>query len=165
MNSSRSIHAGHAALRKGRASVAGQLYFITVCCQQRKPLMQSFAAACAASRCLHQLNTGIHVNLLAWVLMPDHMHLLIELSESQLLSVCMGRINSCVAKAINRALDRKDAVWQGAYFDRALRRDEDVATVIHYMLHNPIRAGLAETMESYPFWNITNWQGGILNLD
>ena len=83
-------------------------------------MLQSYEAAGAAARTLHQLHVDQHVSILAWVLMPDHMHLLIELDESQSLPVCMGRINSCVAKAINRATDRKGAVWQGAYFDRAL---------------------------------------------
>lgn len=159
------LRAGHQNLRKGRASLAGQLYFITVCCLQRRPLLQSNEAAKAAARALHQLHLDQHVKIVAWVLMPDHLHLLIELGEMQLLPVCMGRINSCVAKAINRASDRKGAVWQGAYFDRALRRDEDVNGAIRYLLNNPIRAGLVENIEAYPYWNVTNWEGPVLNLD
>ena len=45
--------------------------------------------------------------------MPDHMHLLIELDDSKTLSASMARINSCVAKAANQALDRLGPIWQG----------------------------------------------------
>ena len=157
--------AGHQNLRKGRVSLAGQIYFITVCCLQRRPLLRSHAAARAAARTLHQLHADQHVNIHAWVLMPDHLHCLIELGEMQSLPACMGRINSCVAKAINRAIDRKGAVWQGAYFDRALRRDEDVNTAIRYLLNNPIRSGLVENIEAYPYWNVSNWNVSVLSLD
>lgn len=128
-------------------------------------MLQSHEAARAAARTLHQLHVDQHVNLLAWVLMPYHLHLLIELGEMQSLPVCMGRINSCAAKAINRAVDRKGAVWQGAYFDRALRCDEGVNAVMRYLLNNPIRAGIVESIESYPYWNVSNWDGPVFNFD
>ena len=156
---------GHAALRKGRVSFARQIYFITVCCAQRECFLKSDDSARAAARTLHMLHVEKHINLHAWVLMPDHMHLLIELRELQSLAACMGRINSCVAKAVNQALHRKGSVWQGAYFDRALRREEDIEVAIRYLLNNPIRAGFVNNIEAYPYWNILEWHGPLLNFE
>ncbi len=96
--------------------------------------------------------------------MPDHMHLLLELDDSKTLSASMVRINSCFAKAVNEALDRHGPTWQGAYFDRGLRRHEDIDIAIRYLLNNPIRAGLVDKIEMYSYWNIPNWSGPLLDL-
>jgi len=157
--------AGHASLRKGRISISGQIYFITVCCVRQENLLAIHEAARAAARTLHKMHVDKYIHLRAWVLMPDHIHLLIELTETQTLSEAIGRINSCVAKAINKALNRSGTVWQGAYFDRALRKDEDIETVVDYLLNNPIRAGLVENLAAYSYWNITDWEGSLLNLN
>jgi REP element-mobilizing transposase RayT len=155
---------GHAALRKGRLSFARNVYSITVCCAKREYFLKADVAARAAGRTLHRLHTEKHIQLLAWVLMPDHMHLLLELDDSKTLSASMARINSCVAKAVNQALGRHGPIWQGAYFDRGLRRNEEVDIAIRYLLNNPIRAGLADKIENYPYWNISRWDGPSLDL-
>ena len=86
--------------------------------------------------------------------MPDHMHLLIRLHGDDTLAVVMNRINSCTAKAINRATGRSGAVWQGAYHDRVLRQEQDLLPAIRYLLANPIRAGLVARLGAYPYWQV-----------
>jgi hypothetical protein len=44
-------------------------------------------------------------------------------------------------------------VWERAYHDHALRREEDVVGLARYIVANPIRAGLATRVCDYPFWN------------
>lgn len=155
---------GHSALRKGRFSFARHIYFITVCCKKREFFLKPDVAARAAARTLHKLHVEKHISLLAWVLMPDHMHLLLELDDSKTLSATMARINSCVAKAVNQSLGRHGAIWQGAYFDRGLRRHEDIDIAIRYLLNNPIRAGFVNKIEAYPYWNVLHWSGPLLDL-
>jgi putative transposase len=150
---------GHAALRKGRESICGQRYFITVCCMNRKPLMAGLSAAQAVCREFHVLAKNPSSKILAWVVMPDHLHYLLELTDQPLHQVC-GRIHYYLAKAVNRSLKRCGArVWQGAYFDHAIRKDENYLSAIRYMLNNPVRAGLVDRIEDYPFWNIVGWDG------
>ena len=160
-----SISRGHAALRMGRVSIARRVYFITVCCAKRECFLKPDIAARAAARTLHRLHIEKHITLLAWVLMPDHMHLLLELDDSKTLSASMARINSCIAKAVNEALDRHGPIWQGAYFDRGLRRNEDIDIAIRYLLNNPIRAGIVNNIEEYSYWNILEWSGPLLSLE
>ncbi len=106
-----SINRGHAALRKGRVSIARQIYFITVCCAKRECFLKPDIAVRAAASPLHRLHLEKHITLLTWVLMPDHMHLLLELDDSKTLSASMVRINSCIAMAVNQALDRHGPIW------------------------------------------------------
>jgi hypothetical protein len=44
-------------------------------------------------------------------------------------------------------------VWQKGFYDRALRSDEDVAAVARYIVANPLRAGLVDSVREYPFWD------------
>ena len=45
----------------------------------------------------------------------------------------------------------KGKLWQRYGYERTLRKDEDIVTVARYILENPVRAGLARTVEEYPF--------------
>ena len=90
---------------------------------------------------------------LCWVLMPDHLHALLELGEGDALDGLMARIKSATSRHVNGVLHRKGSVWARAYHDRALRRDDDVRAVARYIVANPLRAGLVERIGDYPFWD------------
>ena len=47
------------------------------------------------------------------------------------------------------------------FHDRAIRREEDLQTVARYVIENPIRAGLADTLEAYPFWGCA-WEPDVV---
>ncbi|MFV3412192.1 REP-associated tyrosine transposase [Pseudomonas nitroreducens] len=136
-------------LRSGRFSIPGQIYFVTTVTHQRELLLRDWSACCAAARELHN---EAHADLLAWVLMPDHVHCLVQL-ENDSLSDFMRRLKSLTAISINKALKRTGKVWQSGYHDRALRRDEDLKAAARYLVANPLRAGLVKSLREYPFWN------------
>lgn len=50
-------------------------------------------------------------------------------------------------------LGRNGPVWQRTYHDHALRREEDLRAAARYVVANPLRAGLAEGIGDYPFWD------------
>lgn len=91
--------------------------------------------------------------MLAWVLMPDHIHWLLQLGERDALPTVVARLKSATARATNRMMSRSGAVWARAYHDHALRREEDLLTAARYIVANPLRAGLAKRIGDYPFWN------------
>jgi putative transposase len=138
---------GQSSLRRGRVSITGQIYFITTVTRAREPLFANFDAACAASRAVDDLHP------LAWVLMPDHAHWLLQLEEAGKLDTAVMRLKAASARAANRALYRQGPLWQRGYHDRALRSDEDVLAAARYLVANPLRAGLVRKLGSYPFWN------------
>ena len=91
--------------------------------------------------------------MLAWVLMPDHAHWLIQLGEKNTLGLVVNRIKSASARLANRVLARQGALWQSAYHEHALRSDEDLRAVARYLVANPLRAKLVQRIENYPFWD------------
>ena len=144
---------GHAALRKGRVSVSNGIYLVTSTTIERTRVFENFHAACAAARCFEDRDVLGDVAMLAWVLMPDHAHWLIELSEHDVLSTVVNRIKSASSRHANRVLQREGTLWSAAYHDHALRAEDDLAKTARYLVANPLRAGLVKSPGDYPFWN------------
>jgi len=89
---------------------------------------------------------------LAWVVMPDHFHWLIELQEIGL-SKLIARTKSRATVTFNRLMQREGSLWQDGFHDRAIRKEEDLQTVARYIVANPLRAGLVTKIGDYPLWD------------
>ncbi|HET6395888.1 MAG TPA: transposase [Pseudoxanthomonas sp.] len=143
---------GHAALRRGRVSVPGQIYHLTAVTRDRSAYFAGFHVAWAAVRGFRQPAVLGDARLLAWVLMPDHAHWLLQLGQDPLDKV-VSRMKSASGVHANRVLARSGPVWAPAFHDHALRREEDVRAAARYVVANPVRAGLVERAGDYPFWD------------
>ena len=144
---------GHVALRRGRVSLANQIYHVTASTRSREPLFTHVWAAHAACRCFADASLLGDASLLAWVLMPDHAHWLLQLGEEDALDTVVARLKSASARKANAAMGRNGAVWAKAYYDRALRSDDDMVDVARYIITNPLRKGLVNRIGDYPYWN------------
>jgi REP element-mobilizing transposase RayT len=140
-------------LRKGRRSAGGQLYLITFVTRHRAPHFRHWELAAHASHLLSDPANWQDSRLLAWVLMPDHWHGLIELHQGDTLAGRIGWIKSHSARMLRQAHRNLGQVWARAYHDRALRHEDDPQRVAHYLLMNPVRAGLCSSARMYPFWD------------
>ena len=98
--------------------------------------------------------------LLAWVLMPDHVHWLLQLGACMPLESVVARMKSATGVQVNRTLARAGALWQPAFHDRALRREDDLPSVAGYIVSNPLRAGMVDDLRDYPFWD-SAWLPGL----
>jgi REP element-mobilizing transposase RayT len=99
------------------------------------------------------LHDAQELESLAWVLMPDHLHWLVQLGRTLGLPDVMRRLKARSTRAINRSLGRSGPIWQRAYYDHALRREEELRTVARYIVANPLRAGLVRRLGEYPLWD------------
>jgi len=150
---SRSSPPGHAALRRGRCSIPGQVSLVTTTTFARQPWFARWPVGAAVARELGGSRLWRDNHLHAWVLMPDHMHVLVTLGSGESLSHLMGRVKAVSAR-IARAVTKSDGrIWASAFHDHALRRDEQVAVAARYIIANPARAGLVETPWQWPFWD------------
>jgi REP element-mobilizing transposase RayT len=99
----------------------------------------------------HPLAWGDAKNLCS-VVMPDHIHLLLQLGDTPLQRV-VNRMKSRSAIKLNRQIGRTGRFWAPGYYDHALRAEEDLRGVARYIVANPLRAGLVRNIGDYPFWN------------
>jgi REP element-mobilizing transposase RayT len=96
-------------------------------------------------------NLGL-AHSLAWVVMPDHFHWLIELQQGSL-SELMQKTKSMSTKAVRQVNGQSNFFWQRGFHDRALRREEDLVKMARYVVANPLRAGLVDKLGDYPLWD------------
>ncbi|NQD77808.1 transposase [Pseudomonas sp. CM27] len=132
-------------LRLGRFSETSRLYLLTSTTLDRVPMFSDF-------HCARLMVAELRVRSLAWVVMPDHFHWLVELGPASLRRV-MRRVKSRSTVMINRHTGRSGRLWQKGFHDRALRREDDVQAVARYIVLNPKRAGLVSRVGDYPHWD------------
>jgi len=140
-------------LRKGRWSQIGQVYLLTLVTKDRRPWFAEFDCGRIAVREMRRLQSEGALNSLAFVVMPDHVHWLVELRETQSLSRSVQLFKGRVARELNRHLQRRGAVWQVAFYDRALRHDDDLRAAARYIVANPVRSGLVSKVGAYSLWD------------
>jgi len=138
-------------LRNGRISLQGQIYLLTSVTHNRLPVFNDFYIGRRLVNELFQENLGI--NTLCYVVMPDHLHWLLQLNGDLSLSQVMQRVKSKSGFYIKKHLNVKGPIWQSGFHDRALRKDEDVRSVARYVIANPLRAGLVDKIENYSLWD------------
>jgi REP element-mobilizing transposase RayT len=88
--------------------------------------------------------------LYAYCLMPTHYHVLLEVKVEQL-SLGMHRLNGRYARYFNRRHRRTGALFQGRFKTRAVKNEEHLERLSLYIPENPLRAGLCEKREDWPF--------------
>jgi putative transposase len=152
------LRPGQKSLRKGRASIPSQVYFVTFVCNDRTRIFADWECALGAANILTEARLWRNSKLLCWVLMPDHWHGLIQLTNEESLSKLIQRVKGVSAKNINVIRKSTDSVWQKCFFDRGLRTEEDIRSVAEYIIANPVRAGLVAEIGLYPFWD-AYWLG------
>jgi putative transposase len=93
----------------------------------------------------------IRYRLIAWCLMPNHVHVVIELTNGHSLTDIVRSWKSFTARRANILLGRSGPFWHRDYFDRYMRNEEHLAQTVEYVEMNPVKAGLAKNAEEWPW--------------
>lgn len=138
-------------LRIGRVSSPHQIYMITTVTHQRKPIFQDLYTGRLLVRSL--MKTALSAETLSYVVMPDHLHWLIQLKDSYSLSQTVQFLKTDSAKAINLHKDSNRKVWGKGYYDQALHHEDRIKHFARYIVANPIRAGIVRSIRQYSLWD------------
>jgi REP element-mobilizing transposase RayT len=82
--------------------------------------------------------------LLAWCIMPNHVHVVLDPLAGFDLSKIIHAWKSYSATQANRLLQRKGPFWQTEYYDHLIRDEADFRHAMEYVLNNPSKAGLSD---------------------
>lgn len=93
---------------------------------------------------------GERYRLLAWVLMPNHVHACFALHPGWALEKVLSSWKRHSARVINQAAGRAGPLWQRDYFDRLVRDEAHLGRVLRYIRNNPAKAKLRA--EEYTLW-------------
>ena len=94
---------------------------------------------------------GKKYRLSAWVVMPNHVHLLAARFEDEILADIMQVFKSVTSHKANKALRRSGQFWMLDYFDRYIRNAKHYKKTIEYIENNPVKARLCARPEDYRF--------------
>ena len=91
-----------------------------------------------------------------YVVMPNHLHLVIRPRDGHKLEELIGAMKGVVARYVNRELGRNGALWQQECFDRIIRDEEHLFNEVQYIGKNPRLAGLPR--EKWFRWVHPDWE-------
>jgi REP-associated tyrosine transposase len=99
---------------------------------------------------------GTRYRLLAWCLMPNHVHVVIEATAGVPLSDVVRSLKSFTARRANARLGRNGAFWHADYFDRFMRDESHFHRTVDYVEQNPVKARLVGRAADWPWSSARN---------
>jgi len=105
---------------------------------------------------------GVRYRMLAWCVMPNHVHVVFQPLEEHELAEILHAWKSFTAVEINRKLSRSGPLWQKEYYDHLIRDGMQLKRAVRYTVENPARAG----MRRWPYvYASAESFGGPANVD
>lgn len=109
---------------------------------------------------LAQVAAARKVEIHAYVLMGNHIHLLVSSREAGAVSSALRRLGQCYAQAFNRRHRRSGPLWEGRFKSCLVSSDAYVLAVYRYIELNPVRAAIVESPHRYRWssvWGNLGW--------
>jgi REP element-mobilizing transposase RayT len=136
--------------RLPRIDLPNATYFATVSTAGRKHWFSR--PACAEALChLICAERGRSFLLHAFVVMPDHYHLLVTLLGDYRIPSVVGKINSVSARRVNALVGRCGPIWSRRFYDHVVRNGDDFDECFSYIHDNPRASALVPSAAEYPY--------------
>jgi len=135
--------------RPQHRTAPGSTYFVTTKAADNSFLFQTTKIAeVIVSKLLEYRSRGAY-QLHEFVLMPNHLHLLLSPSENVSLEKAMQFIKGGSAHALNQLRGSKVQLWQTSFYEATIRDAADYFSKVRYIRQNPVAAQLVERPEKY----------------
>lgn len=140
----------------------GATIFVTFSTMKRLIVLPPEARDITLEHLLFENDRKHHVHVA--VVMPEHVHMITTPLEGAdgpfLLSEIMKPIKGVSSRRINKVMRRSGSLWQDESFDHVLRSDESLQQKADYVAMNPVRRGLVNSPDEYP-WLWRDWVEGL----
>jgi len=123
------------------------IYFVTLCVNNRRRVLANLESFAAIQETLAQIRNW---HVIAGVVMPDHVHFVLTPNEDRGLSI--ADFSTGFKRLLGKQLGHQTWQWQRGCFDRLLRSNENLHNKWMYVEQNPIRAGLVQRVEDWPYY-------------
>ena len=143
--------------RLKRYHTFGHDHFITFSCYQRLPLLNSDRARLTFENTLEKLRIRHSFFVFGYVLMPEHVHLLISEPKTHSLSTTLSVLKRETSTALK---GNRTQFWQTRYYDFNVLTRPKFIEKLRYIHRNPVERGLAENPEDWPWSSYRHWLTG-----
>lgn len=141
--------------RAARATIKNGYYHIITRGNQKQIVFKEETDYPVYLKILNKYRKRYKFKLYCFCLMPNHVHLLIEIAEPQLLSKLMCGLNLSYTLYFNSKYNKVGHLWQDRFISRLIHRDAYLLDCINYIETNPVRAKLVQDITAYPWSSYT----------
>ncbi|HOO56325.1 MAG TPA: transposase [bacterium] len=169
------VQSGHNGKRVRRYNIPGSFHELTFSCYRNMNLLKSERACSNLARAIIQACEKLDYRVLAYVFMPDHVHLLVKpLKEEYSISVFLKSVKQSTARNELKYLREhepdkarlllthqkygKYRFWQdGGGYDRNIIKESTIEKSVNYIHENPVRKGLAGSAVDWKWSSASDW--------
>ena len=142
-----------------RFQESGQSHFVTFSCYRRQPNFANAAVYDLFPRCLEDMRRRFDLRIYGYVVMPEHVHLLLSESDQGTLAEAIHYLKLSFAKRLrgqrigapgsplfwaNLGSENPNPFWQKRYYDRNVRDAREFSVKLRYLHRNPVKRGLVK---------------------
>ena len=135
-----------------------QLHFLTFSCYRRRPNFGNTHACTTFESALERVRRQYGLCVYGYVVMPEHVHLLVNEPERDTLAKVMQSLKQSVARTL--ALRAADPFWQARYYDFNLWGERKFVEKLRYIHRNPVQRGLVERPEDWTWSSFRHYMNG-----
>ena len=146
--------------RLRRLVLSDRFFFVTIKLLSKRRLLDEWQFALLA-QCLSVVRARQSFQLTAWVLLPDHWHAILFPPYPLTISAAIKSIKLSSTNRLGRHRGEAGELWQGRFFDRALRTVREYMEAVEYIHMNPVRRGLAKRPEDWRWSSYPDYAGII----
>src|SRR5690348_9031340 len=146
-----------------RFQQSAQSHFVTFTCYHRRRGFQSPAVYDLFVHVLEEMRWRFALCVYGYVVMPEHVHLLLSEPPRGLLADAMHYLKLSFAKRL-----KAGAFWQKRYYDRNVRDEREFVEKLRYIHRNPVKAGLCELPEDWPWSSFRHYalrEEGVVEVE
>jgi len=144
--------------RLRRYQQAKDLHFITFSCYGRKPKLGTPAARDLFERSLEKVRQKYGLYVTGYVVMPEHVHLLLTEPATASLATALQALKQSVSRSL--ALRASEPFWLERYYDFNVRSEKKRVEKLRYMHRNPVKRGLVTSPEDWPWSSFRHYATG-----
>jgi putative transposase len=137
---------------------SGQSHFVTFCCYHRRPLFKSSEAKQTFESALERVRRSFGFSVYGYVVMPEHVHLLVEEPQNESLADALKSLKQGVSR---RLIGDAEHFWQKRYYDFNVRNREQFVEKLRYIHRNPVKRGLCERPEDWQWSSFLQHSSGV----
>jgi len=129
-----------------RFQQSGKSHFLTFSCYRRQPNLNSPDTYDLFVQCLEDMRHRFAMRIYGYVVMPEHVHLLVNEPKDATLAEAIHFLKLSIAKRLRsrKRATESNAFWQKPYYDRNVRDADEFTVKLRYLHRNPVKRGLVK---------------------
>jgi putative transposase len=136
---------------------SGQSHFVTFCCYRRLAFFAEASARSVFEAGLERVRCGYQLRIYGYVVMPEHVHLLVGEPCRATLAMAIRSLKQGVSR---RLIGEAAHFWQKRYYDFNIRDYEQFVEKLRYIHRNPVKRGLCEQAEDWEWSSFRHYASG-----